>query len=296
MRKTSVNLKPNYEAQPLAGKLVRLMIYALAAIILVTGIFFLVRLRPISEYRSSADIILYSVFLGTPIILLHLVRRSLSKSKENCIEFVNSISDLIKHWSLVLSPFVYMAYCELFDDYYLEIMPSRSDLLVVKLYKFLAQPQNVKKIPLFVTGKPDKRILPYKFRPYLKVPLKTKDFQKWKQQKEKWKRAIAEDEELCNQILTHSENTSLLSKISLSKGIVSLYVAGYDTYFMHPQLKGQSLHGKSLGVSIVYHKTKMSYETFETPQTFNKQLINIGKRILNHLVEGIDTQQHGRTK
>jgi hypothetical protein len=237
-----------------------------------------------------------SVSLGSSITIPLVLHRSLSKSKENCIEFVNSISDLIKHWSLVLSPFVYMAYCELFDDYYLEIMPSRSDLLVVKLYKFLAQPQNVKKIPLFVTGKPDKRILPYKFRPYLKVPLKTKDFQKWKQQKEKWKRAIAEDEELCNQILTHSENTSLLSKISLSKGIVSLYVAGYDTYFMHPQLKGQSLHGKSLGVSIVYHKTKMSYETFETPQTFNKQLINIGKRILNHLVEGIDTQQHGRTK
>lgn len=291
LRKTKVNLKPNYEAQPLAGKLTRLVIYALTTFLAVFGVLLLVRELSVSTYLSLMFIMTGSVSLGSSIIIPLVLHRSLSRSKENCIEFVNSISDLIKHWSLVLGPFVYMTYCELFDDYYLEIMPSKPDLLVVKLYKFLSPPQNVEKTLIWITGKPDKQILPYKFRQFVTVPLKIKDFQKWKQQPEKWKRLIAEDEELCNQILTHSENTSLLSKISLSKGIVSLYVAGYDTYFIHPQLKGQSLHGKSLGVSIAYHGMKMPSEKSKM-----KQLINIGKRILNHLAEGIETQQHGRIK
>lgn len=292
MTKASVNLKPSYEAKPLAGKLAELAILAFTPIFAVLGILLLVRGRSASTPLASIEIITGSVAFGGSIILPIIMYWRLRKSKEHCFEFANSISDLIRHWAIVrISPLLYMAYCELFDGYYLELNPTSSDTLSFIIYKFLTPTQNVKKTPLFRTGKPDKQILPYRFLPFIRVPLKIKDFQKWAQQPERWKRTIAEDEELHELILTHSWNNSLLAKLSPSKRIISIHVAGYDTYFIHPLSKGQSIHGKSLGVSVIFYKIKMPSEKFETLQIFNKQLINIGKRILNRLAEGIETQQ-----
>ncbi|MDH5448355.1 MAG: hypothetical protein OEX01_05055 [Candidatus Bathyarchaeota archaeon] len=290
MTKTSVNLQPSYDTKSLAGKLARVIIYAFIPFFVVLGILVLVRGFSVSTALSSMEVLAGSICLGCSIILPITVHRRLRKSKEMCIEFVNSISDLIKHWAIVcIGPLAYQAYCELFDDFFLEVTPTTSNMLSFTIYKFLSPTQNVMKTPLWSTGKPDKKILPYRFLPFITVPQKTKDFQKWKQQPEKWKRTIAEDEELRELILTYSHITYLQERLSPSKGVFSIHVAGYDTYFVHPLYRGQSVHGKSVGASITFYTVKTPLEKFETPQKFNEQLINIGKKILNHIVQGIET-------
>jgi len=287
MAQGSVNSKPSYETQPIVGKLLSLAFLVYTPIFAVLGVYGLVRGLSASTPLSSMEILAGSVSLGGSILLPLAMRWKSKKSKENCVEFINSTSDLIKYWTLVYrDPLSYVAFCELSDSLYLELAAPSSDVFSLIIYRFLTPPQNVKKTPLWRTGKPDKRILPFKFLPYVKVPLKTEGLQKWKEHPDKWKRLIAEDEELCELIVKYSGEASLLSTFSPSKGIRLIYVAGYDTNFIHPLSKGYSLRGKSLGVGIIFQKKKMVTEKFETPPILNKQLINVGVRILKHLAAG----------
>jgi hypothetical protein len=291
MMKTGFILQPSYEAKSLAGKLARVLLFAFIPFFVVLGALMLVRGFQASTALFPMEILVGCICLGCSVLLPILVNLRLRRSREMCIGFVNSISDIVKHWALIcIGPLVYQAYCELYDGYFLEVTPtSSSNMLSFIIFKFLSPVSDVQKTALWSTVKPDKKILPYRFLPFVKVPQQAKDFEKWTQQQEKWKRTIAEDEELRELILTYSHSTYFQSRLSPSKGVISIDVAGYDTYFTHPLSKGRSLHGKSLGVRTIFYTIREPIQKFETPQIFNRQLVNIGKKILDHVSHGIET-------
>jgi hypothetical protein len=266
-------LRPSYEKRSHAAEL---MLLAFGCFFGVAGAWLIVSRFSV----SSIDVIAGGILLGGSVMIPLIIRSNSTRTRDSCVRFVDSVSDLIGHWARSShDPFGCSAYCELLDGNYLELNLRGRNLNVpyFTIYKFLAPPQIVKKAPLIRMGMPDKRILPG-----MKIPLEAADFQKWTQQPEKWKESVAGDEELRGLILTHSLRY-LLMKHRLMKGIMWIDAAGYDTYFKHPSLKGQFLHGKTLGVRLVYQESKKTFKESEISQPFNKQLVNISERILEHI-------------
>lgn len=287
MKKTSVELQPRYIAKSRAGTIATAVIMGFGIVFAVMGIFLLVRGSSSSTEMSQVEVLVGGFLLivgaiGIPLIL----RSNWRKTVDNSVEFMNSISDSVRTWAVLrLGSQACQACCELLDGYYLELTLSarRLNAPSFTIYRFLSTTQTVPNKPLLDMGSPKKHILPMAF-----VPLDADGFQKWKVQKEKWKSMIAEDDELREQILANSLRHFMMEYHKLL-GIISIEAAGYEKYLMHPQLNGQYLHGKALGVSIIFYKSKPSAtETpagFETPQIANAQLVHIGKRILEHITE-----------
>jgi hypothetical protein len=265
---TQFALNPTYERKIRSGYLL-IMVFAIA--IVTCEIVIYLALSELAIYWGLSAV---AFFILLPLILV-LFLRSAKKSKDDLIPFINSVSDIVHSWACIgPSPISggFEAHCELVDGYYLHFMPGLSVFskhrgCVLWLFKFLNEPEHVFQAPVF-KEKPDNKTLKA-----TDIPLKDKTMFSWKESKERWKQLISDDDEIRQWMLQTG-----------GRDVIRINVSCNDSYKINPKKKGEWLKGKALTVFVNF-LSPASSEPDEL-KTFYIPLINIGKRIVQHIIEG----------
>lgn len=276
---------PMYETKSISMLLILL---GFAAIFGTMGIYSIVESIILQKFNNGL-LVMASVTLGVAVLLPIICRYNATRLRRMCYEFMNSVSETIGTWSLsYFIPFSCSSYTEL-DGNYLELTFDKNGSTTLLFYKFLSSPQTLNNASyltrVIATAKIDKQTLRY-----TRVPLDTVNLQKWKENQEKWKSAIAQDQQLFELITSNSLQHFMMNSRRL-EGIGLIDVAAIEAYVHDPSIRGRFLHGKALRIRIGSRKPKAASTQTGILQEYNEQLIEVGKRISRHVFEGIQQER-----
>jgi hypothetical protein len=274
--------EPSYEVRANGPKL---MLLIFTVIFGALGIYEIV--KSFSLGQTGFIVAVVGIFvLGSAVLIQVIYRLNSIRIRRTCCEFMNSVSRIIGAWSVsYFLPFSCSSYAET-DGNYLELTFGRSDSAGLSFYRFLSSPQTLNSAPYFTRVramvKVDKQILRL-----TRIPLDAVELHRWKENGEKWKVPVVQDEALVELITSNSFQYFLKNYRRLG-GIALIDAAAVEAYINHPSIKGQFMYGKTLRVRIVSVKPKAISKRTEILQTYHEHLIEVGKRILNHTYKGIE--------
>jgi len=271
-----VNVSPSYEIRPKIGRKETVFLgifFAIGILLLVTNI----------KEASPLMIIFISVLTAVPAVLIAFSQRA-RWGRDGLIQFVNSISDVIKHWALERTAIgEYSASCELKDDYFLKFRQDVSyhagyNAVLLSVSRFTTRPEAVFKAP-YVKVWNENYVMPF----LTTLPLRNEEIELWKNSSEKWRRLISEDEVIRSWMARHCDWKSI-RYAPTARGIYSIGMEACHGYKRNPSVRDGWLKGRWLTANFIF-RIPTNFDANQL-RTFYVEMIDIGKRIIQHVAEG----------